>query len=44
MEVMQSPAVENPPDQNVAIKQESTIVALALEHEVRLMLMQFITH
>jgi len=41
---MQSPTMENPPDQNVAIEQESTVVALALEHEVRLMLMQLIAH
>jgi hypothetical protein len=44
MEAMQSPTMENPPDQNVAIEQESTVVALALEHEVRLMLMQLIAH
>jgi len=44
IEVMQSPTVENPPDRNVAIEQESTVVVLALEHEVRLMLMQLITH
>ena len=44
MEAMQSPTMENPPDQNVAIEQESTIIALALEHEVRLMLMQLIAH
>ena len=42
MEVMQTPTAENSLDQNVAIKQGSTVAALPLEHEVRLMLMQFI--
>jgi chemotaxis signal transduction protein len=38
IEVMQSTTVESPPDQNVAIKQESNNVALAMQHEVRLMI------
>ena len=42
MEVMQTPTAENSLDQNVAIKQGSAVAALPLEHEVRLMLMQFI--
>ena len=45
MEVMQSPTAENPPDQNAAVEQESNKAALALQHEVRLMmLVQLIAH
>ena len=45
IEVMQSPTAENPPEQNVAVEQESNKAALALQHEVRLMmLVQLIAH
>jgi hypothetical protein len=44
-EVMQSTTAESPPDQNVAVEQELNNVALAMQNEVRLMmLVQLIAH
>jgi hypothetical protein len=40
-----NPTVENPPEQTVAVEQESNDTALTLQHEVRhLMLVQLIAH
>jgi hypothetical protein len=45
MEVMQSTTAESPPDQNVVVEQQSNDVALAMQCEVRLiMLVQLIAH
>jgi hypothetical protein len=45
MEIIQTPTVENPLEQTVAVEQESNEVALTLQHEVRhLMLVQLIAH
>jgi hypothetical protein len=45
MEVMQGTTAESPLDQNVAVEQESNDVALAVDDEVRLMmLVQLIAH
>jgi hypothetical protein len=38
MEVVQTPAAENHPEQAVAVEQESNEAALALQHEVRLLI------
>ena len=35
MEIMQNPTAENPPDQNIAVEQESNEVVLAMQCEVR---------
>lgn len=45
MEVMQTPTAENPLEQTASIEQESNEAALALQHEVRLlMLVPLIAH
>ena len=39
MEIMQNPTAENPPDQNIAVEQESNEVVLAMQCEVRFVML-----